>query len=76
MATFNLTVTFPDAQQTRILNALKAHWTVDGVAPTNPQVTERLRQVVVANVRDIVQRVEREAAVASAAAGVTPPDVS
>jgi hypothetical protein len=76
MATFNLVVTYPDNQQTRILNALKAHWTVDGVVPSNAEVTEQLRLVVAANVRDIVLRVERDAAVAAAAAGVTPVTVT
>lgn len=76
MATFNLTVTFPDAQQARILTALRTHWTENGVVPTNPQIVEKLRLVVAANVRDIVQRVERDAAVAAAAGGVTPPDVT
>jgi hypothetical protein len=76
MATFNLTVTYPDAQQTRILNALKTHWTVDGVVPSNAEVTEKLRQVVAANVKDIVLRVERAAAVEAAAAGVVPVTVT
>lgn len=72
MATFNLVVTYPDAQQTRILNALKAYWTVDGVVPSNAEVVEKLRQVVIANVKDIVYRVERDAAVQAAANGVQP----
>lgn len=81
MATFNLVVTYPDAQQTRILNALKTHWTTTNaqgqpVVPTTPQVVELLRQVVVSNVKDIVQRVERDTAVAAAAAGVTPVDAT
>lgn len=81
MATFNLTVTYPDAEQARILAALKKHWTTqdaDGndVIPTNAQVVEHLRKVVVANIRDIVIRIERDAAVKAAADGVTPPDVS
>lgn len=81
MGTFNLTVTYPDAQQTRILNALKTYWTTadaDGnpVVPTNAQVVEKLRQVMIANVKDIVLRVERDAAVAAAASGVTPVDAT
>jgi hypothetical protein len=76
MATFNLTVTYPDAQQTRILNALKTHWTVDGVVPSNAEVVEKLRLVVAANVKDIVLRVERAAAVEAAAAGVVPVTVT
>jgi hypothetical protein len=76
MATFNLVVTYPDAQQTRILNALKTHWAVDGVVPSNAEVVEQLRLVVAANVRDIVLKVERDAAVIAAADSVTPVTVS
>ena len=76
MATFNLTITYPDAQGTRIMSALKTHWTVDGVVPTNAEAIEKLRQAVAANVRDIVLRVEREAAVKAAADGVTVVDAT
>jgi hypothetical protein len=76
MATFNLAITYPDAQGTRIMTALKAHWTVDGVVPTNAEAIEKLRQAVVANVRDIVLRVERDAAVKAAADAVTVVDAS
>ncbi len=74
MATFNLTVSFPDGQQTRVLNALKTHWTENGVIPTSPQVLEKLRLVVASNIKDIVQRVEYQAAVT--AISVTAPDVT
>lgn len=77
MATFNLTVTYPDAEQARILAALKEHWkNADGSLPTNAQVVEKLRQVVAANVKDIVVMVERNAAVKTAADGVTAPSVT
>ena len=76
MATFNLAITYPDAQGSRIMDALKAHWTVDGVVPTNAEAIEKLRQAVAANVRDIVLRVERDAAVKAAADGVTVVDAS
>jgi hypothetical protein len=76
MATFNLVVTYPDNQQTRILNALKTHWTVDGVVPSNAEVVEKLRLVVAANVKDIVLKVERDAAVIAAADSVTPVTVT
>ena len=66
MATFNLTVTYPDNQGARIMAALKTHWTteVNGqpVVPTNAEVIEKLRQVVAHNVRDIVLKVERQTA--------------
>ena len=76
MATFNLEITYPDAQGARIMTALKTHWTVDGVVPTNAEAIEKLRQAVVANVKDIVFRVERDAAVKAAADGVTIVDAS
>jgi|WetSurMetagenome_2_1015567.scaffolds.fasta_scaffold173059_2 hypothetical protein len=71
MATFNLVVTYPDGEGTRIMNALKSHWTVNGVVPSNAEAVEMLRQAVVANVKNIVFKEERDAAVVAAAAGVT-----
>ena len=81
MATFNLAITYPDAQGTRIMNAFKAYWTTtdaqgNPVVPTNAEAIEKLRQAVVANVRDIVLRVVRHAAVKAAADGVTVVDAS
>jgi hypothetical protein len=81
MATFSLVVTYPDADQTRILNALKTYWTtVDAnnnpVIPSTPQVTEKLRQVVISNVKDIIYRVERDAAIAAAAANVVTANIT
>ena len=81
MATFNLTITYPDAQGTRIMNAFKAYWTTtdaqgNPVVPTNAEAIEKLRQAVVANVKDIVLRVERDAAVKAAADAVTVVDAS
>jgi hypothetical protein len=76
MATFNLVVTYPDGEGTRIMNALKTNWTTtdvngDPVVPTNAQAIEKLRLAVVANVKDIVFRVERDAAIKAAADAVT-----
>ena len=81
MATFNLAITYPDAQGTRIMNAFKTYWTTQDaqgntVVPTNAEAIEKLRQAVVANVRDIVLRVERDAAVKAAADAVTVVDAS
>lgn len=85
MAQFSLVITYPDAQQTRILNAMKKHWTTqvidaEGVAttvvPTTAQAIEKLRGVVIANVKDIVFMVEREAAVKAAEAGVVVVDAT
>lgn len=76
MATFNLAINYPDGEGTRIMNALKAHWTTqdangDPVVPTNAQAIEKLRQAVLANIKDIVFRVERDAAVKAAADAIT-----
>jgi hypothetical protein len=76
MATFNLVITYPDGEASRILGALKAYWTTqdaqgNAVVPTNAQAIEKLRLAVVANVKDIVFRVERDAAVKAAADAVT-----
>lgn len=75
MSTFTLVVNYPDAQATRIMNALKTHWTtkIDGadVVPTNAQVVEKLRLAMVANIKDIVQRIERDAAVKTASDSIT-----
>lgn len=81
MGTFNLAITYPDNQQARILNALKAHWTTldaegNPVVPTTPQVVEHLRQAVVRSVRDIVRKVESDAARAAADAGVSDADLT
>lgn len=81
MGTFNLAITYPDNQQARILDALKAHWTTldaegNPVVPTTPEVIVHLRQAVVRSVRDIVRKVERDAARAAADAGVSDADLS
>jgi hypothetical protein len=81
MATFNLAITYPDAQGSRIMDALKTYWTTtdaqgDPVIPTNAEAIEKLRQAVVANVKDIVLRVERDAAVKVAADAITVVDAS
>jgi hypothetical protein len=81
MATFNLVITYPDDQGPRIMTALKTHWTTtdaegNSVVPTNAEAIEKLRQAVVSSVRDIVLRIERDAAVKTAADGVTEADVT
>jgi len=82
MATFNLVITYPDGQQSRILNALKTHWTEEDpethlpVVPTTQEVIEKLRLVMVSNIKDIVQKVERDIAVQAAAAAVTTVDAT
>jgi hypothetical protein len=81
MASFNLTINYPDDQGPRILAALKTHWTTQNelgvdVVPTNAEAIEKLRQSVANAVRDIVLRVERDAARKTAEDGVTEADVT
>lgn len=84
MATINLAVTIPDNQVSRMRTALRTWWGPVEDPPgsgtmrqmTNAELEERLRQVVVRNIRDIVKRVEADAAKAAAEAGVTEPDVT
>jgi len=77
MAVHNIAVTYPDGQATRILAALKAAAATEAVpAPTNAQALAWFNGTVKASLRDVVLRYEREAAVAAAAAGVTPADVT
>jgi len=66
MATFNLTITYPDAQQTRILNALKAKYASNGVPnPTNAQAIESLRLDVAGQIKSAVLSFEQSAALAT-----------
>ncbi len=84
MATINLSVSVPDNQVTRMQTALRTWWgqvedppgsgTMRDLTPA--ELTEKLRQVVIRNIRDIVKRVEADAAKAQAEAGVTEPDVT
>ena len=81
MATFNLEITYPDNQGTRIMNVLKAHWTTqdeqgNDVVPTNQEAIEKLRIAVTNNIRDIVFKTERDAAVKAAAEAVSAVDVT
>jgi len=77
MATFNLVITYPDADATRIMNAIKARATTTEVPnPSNAQATEWFRLSVTRALRDIVEKHERDAAVATAAASVVSPEVT
>lgn len=77
MATHNITLTFPDAQQARVLAALKASAATTEVPnPTNAQALAWFTGTVKASLRDVVLRYEREAAVTAAAAAVAPADVT
>jgi hypothetical protein len=78
-ATLTFVITVPDAQQTRAMTALRTHYTTtdangNPVVPTQAQAIASFRQAVAAAFKDIVLRVERDAATAAAAAGVTPVD--
>lgn len=71
MATFNLTITYPDAQQTRILTAMKAVYASNGTpTPTTAQAIEALRLEVAQRIKSIVMSYEQQAA----AAAVVPVD--
>lgn len=79
--TFTFVITYPDAQQTRITNALRANYTTtdangNPVVPTTPQAIEKLRLSVSSSIKDLVLRVERDTATNAAAAGVTPVDTN
>ena len=81
MATFNLVITYPDAQGARIMAALKSHWTTldpngQPVVPSTAATIEKLRLAVVSSVKDIVLKEERDAAVKAASDGVTPVDAT
>ena len=76
---FTLTITYPDAQQTRIVTALRNHYCItdeDGVCnPANiANATESLRQSVRDAIRDLVLKYERDAAVKTATDAVLPVD--
>ena len=81
MATYNLTITYPDAQQARILAALKARAlealpnNPDGSRPisaTNAQAIAWLDTAFKAALLDNVRKYEADLAAQAAAAGVTP----
>lgn len=76
MATFNLTITYPDGEGPRILAALKAHYTTQDengnpVVPNNAEAIEAFRQSTMKALKDVVLRAEREAAVEAAKSSVT-----
>lgn len=58
MATFDLTITYPDGQGARILDALKTHYG----AATNAEAIEAFRKETTVRLRQIVMHVERKAA--------------
>lgn len=59
MAVFNLAITYPDGEGTRILTALKTHYSVG----TNAEAIEAFRVQVAERVKTIVLHEERKAAV-------------
>lgn len=59
MATFSLTITYPDGQATRILDALKDHYrNPDGSLPTNGEVATALEDEVARKIKNTVKRYE------------------
>lgn len=73
MAVQNITIAYPDAQQARIIAALKAAATTPLIpAPTNAQALAWFVGACQNVLKDVVLRHERDAAVA----GVIAPDVT
>ena len=64
MAVMNLAITVPDAQLSRVQSALKTY--LGNPAMTNAEAQEGFRLQVVARLKEIVARVEKEAAIAAA----------
>lgn len=64
MAVVNLAITIPDDQVARTIAAFRVQW--NDPAMTQPQAIERLRLEVIQHIKDIVRRVERDAAIAAA----------
>lgn len=58
MAVFNLAITYPDGEGTRILTALKSHYSV----ATNAEAIEAFRKQVAERVRTIVLHEEQKSA--------------
>jgi hypothetical protein len=77
MAILNLSVTVPDAEVARLQAAARGHFgqVDDGAGElrdlSNAEITERLRQDVVAMLKQMVRRHERQAALLAAEASVT-----
>ena len=61
MATFNLTINYPDGQAARIAAALQSHYGVT----TNAAAIEAFRKEVVSRLRIIVAHEERKSAVST-----------
>ena len=86
MAVLNLAITIPDDQVARMRAALRTHWgQVEdpvGQSPpvyrdlTNNELTEKLRTSLVSSIKDIVKRVEADAAKAAAEATIVPVDAT
>lgn len=66
MAIMNLAITVPDAQLSRVTSALKTY--LGNPAMTNAEAQEGFRLQVVARLKEIVTRMEKEAAIAAAEA--------
>lgn len=72
MATFNLTITYPDGQATRILDALKEHYRdADGNLPDNAGVATALEEEVARKIKNTVIRHEARIAEQTADSEVT-----
>ncbi len=73
MATFSLTITYPDANATEVLNVLKAHFATNGTPnPTNAQVRTALEKQTAEFVKGLVFAARQKAA----AAAVVPVEIT
>lgn len=84
MATKNITIIYPDGDEARFRQALKAHYGRIEDPPgsgtfrdrTGPEAWNAFELSCKKSLRHIVRNVEREAAKAAAEAGVTDPDIT
>ena len=84
MATKNITITYPDGDEARFRQALKAHYGQIEDPPdsgqfrdrTGPEAWAEFERSCKKSLRHIVRNVEREAAKVAAEAGVTDPVIS
>ena len=77
MATYDITLTYPDGSASRVTDALKANYQVEGEPPlTNQEALDLFTAGVKRALKDIVLRHERNAARATADAGVVEVDVT
>lgn len=73
MAVFNLAITIPDDQVSRVQAALRELW---GANLTNAQITERIRTETRDHIKAWVVAAERQILERNAGAPILPPDAA